>query len=81
MILQILEWLLGLILGQLLTKAQKAVSDAIVDMVNDKARQVKNEANIKAYEEAKDREARIRAAQALLNGDDLPSGLDGLLRS
>lgn len=80
-ILQILEWLLGLIIGQLLKTATSEVSKAVERLIEDRARQKVNEENMKAYEEAKDREARIRAAQALLNGDSLPPDADKLLRS
>lgn len=64
-----LEWLLEWILNYLLGKATKAVAKELDQMAEDKKRDGINEANIKKYEEAKDRETRIRAATDLLNGN------------
>lgn len=68
MIEAILAKLLQMILDYLLGKATKAVAKELDQMAEDKKRDGINEANVKAYEEAKDRQARIRAATDLLNG-------------
>lgn len=69
MIEAILAKLLQMILDYLLGKATQAVAKELDQMAEDKKRGTINEANIKAYQDAKDREASIRAATALLNGE------------
>lgn len=63
----ILSWILEKVLAFLLGKATAAVTQAVDDLAEAKKRGEINEANIKAYEEAKDRADRIRSATALLN--------------
>ena len=63
----ILEWLAGWVLKYLADLATKEVKAKLKDMAEDKARGVTNEANVKAYEEATDRESRRRAVLNLLN--------------
>jgi hypothetical protein len=62
------SWLLGLLLDWLLRRATAAVGDAVRQLEEDKKRNETNAANLAAYQEAKDRADRIRAAQNLLNG-------------
>lgn len=64
-----LAWLVGQIMTYLLGRAEKAAADKLSQMAEDKKRGEINDANVKAYEEAKDRAARQAAALALLNGD------------
>lgn len=64
----ILAWLAGWILNYLLGKASTAIKKAEDQILLDHDREVTNEQNVKAYEEAKTREDRIRAATNLLNG-------------
>lgn len=67
MITTILEWIVGFILKYLLGKAEKAAGNAAADYARDKEREQINEKNVKAYEEAVDRAAKIRAATDLVN--------------
>ncbi len=62
-----LAWILKLILEWLLEKAVTQAKIAHDQIVLDKERNETNEANVKAYEGAKTREDRRRAALALLN--------------
>lgn len=63
----ILEWLIGWLLNWLLGKATTAIEKKTIEIARDKERGETNDANVKAYEEANDRAARIKAAQDLLN--------------
>lgn len=63
----ILSWLLEKILAFLLGKATTAVTQAVDDMVRDKARGQINEENVRAYEEAYDRKQKVESALKLLN--------------
>lgn len=63
----ILTWLAGKILKYLLGLITTKIEEHAAQVVEDKRRGVVNDANVKAYEEAKDRAARIKAATDLLN--------------
>lgn len=63
----ILMWLAERILNYLLGRATDAVIEKAKEVERDKERGETNEANVKAYEEALDRQARRRAALDLLN--------------
>lgn len=64
----ILSWIVKLLLEYLFGKAATAVQEKAKELARDKERGEINEANVKAYEEAKDRESRRRAALDLVNG-------------
>jgi hypothetical protein len=63
----ILAWIAEKILAYLLGRAITEVNNKALEVKRDKARGETNAANVKAYEDAKDREARRRAAADLLN--------------
>lgn len=63
----ILIWLAERILNYLLGRAVEAAQDKVKEIERDKERGEINEANVKAYEEAADRESRRREAVNLLN--------------
>ena len=63
----ILMWLVGQVLNYFLGKATQAIQDHAADVARDKERGEINDANVKAYEEAKDRADSIKAATDLLN--------------
>lgn len=67
MINTILTWLAGWILKNLASRFESAIQDHLAAMELAKKRKEANEHNVAAYEEAKDRASRIRAAEALLN--------------
>jgi hypothetical protein len=62
-----LEWLAGWILKYLLGRTEKVLKDAASDLARDKEREIVNDANVKKYEEHKDRQDRIKNALDLLN--------------
>lgn len=62
-----LDWVAGFILQWLLEKAQAAVKDAADQVATDKERGEINAANIKAYEDAKNRAEARAAALDLIN--------------
>lgn len=63
----IAEWILEQVLSFLYSKAQGSIEQAIQQAAKDREQGVVNDANTKAYEEATDRAARIKAAVDLLN--------------
>lgn len=63
----LLDWLVAAALNWLKAWAIQAVIDKRAQMEKDKQQGITNEANTIAYEAAKDREERIRAATDLLN--------------
>lgn len=65
----ILSWLLEKILGFLLEKITYEIKDHVDQLAEDKKQGVINDANLKAYEEARDRQSRIDSALRLLNRD------------
>lgn len=60
-------WIAGKILNYLLGRAVDATKEKLQEIERDKERGETNEANVKAYEEAQDRESRRKAAIDLLN--------------
>lgn len=63
----ILKWLIGYLLDWLLTRLMKEVQKRVNQIKSDEERQVRDDANVKAYEEAVDRVDRVKAALDLLN--------------
>lgn len=63
----ILIWIAEKVLNYLLGRATDAVIEHEKEVARDKERGEINDANTKAYEEANDRAARIKAATDLLN--------------
>lgn len=66
-----MQWLLSMLVTTLLNWlrawATQAVSEHMARVEKDKQQGITNEKNIKEYEAAADRAARIRAAERLLN--------------
>lgn len=69
MIEAFLSMILKIILDYLLGKATTAVAKELDQMAEDKKRGKINDNNVKAYQDAKDRQSRVRAATDLLNGN------------
>lgn len=67
--ISILEWIGVQVLNYLLAYFTKKVEQKVEDIKRDEERGEINEANTKAYEDANDRAARIKAALHLLNRD------------
>lgn len=65
-----LAWLVKLILEYLAGKAATAIQDHVTELERDKAAGIVDSKNIQAYEQARDRAERIKAATELLNGDN-----------
>ena len=63
-----LEWLLKIILGVLLKRAEKAASSAIQQHKTEKERGEVNEENVAKYNSAQSRAEKIKASLDLLNG-------------
>lgn len=64
----ILSWLLGALLNWLAGRIAVTVEEHAADMAEQERLGRINEATLKAYQEAKDRADRIKAATDLLNG-------------
>lgn len=60
-------WLAEKVLNYLLGRASEAVQTKLKDVQQDKERGEVNEANVRAYQDAVDREARRKAALYLVN--------------
>jgi len=67
MIQAIIQWLAGQLLSMLLRRAEEEVGLLLRQAEELKKRKIRDEENEKKYQEAQDREARIRAAANLLN--------------
>lgn len=69
----ILAWFAKQVLSILLDRAVDAYKDHQKQLELDRQRKEVNEDNLKAYEEAKDRAERTKAALDLINGDATPA--------
>jgi hypothetical protein len=63
----IIKWVLEILIGMLLKRAEKSALEAANQIKLDTERKATNDKNVKAYEEASTRADRIRASLDLLN--------------